>query len=426
MRTVAVPDLASPERRAYRIFSVAHSLSTPSFVGHSPVTGKAFAARHDGSPRMPLFPLPPPIVAAASPSFGCDSDCGDCDSDGARSVSRIVGLKRIRSFNSSRSSLLGPSRTSPGLSGGYRPPPIHTAASLDPGSFGANGSFSDATNGASPVVMMLPGASSSSGAGAGVGSAGTTDENDESGVLRPTILVAPSPAESAFYSSTPAAAAARSPLSFGRRNRRVFPRLGGRRSPVPPMSLVAERLYVGDETAASDLDAIVASGITHILNCTQMPNALDGCFTSGPDGAPRPLQFAALGLLDSISDLPRMQGALNAGVAFIRQGIASGGAVLVHCHKGISRSATLAIAYLVATTHTPAEALFEQMRTRRRIIDPNLTYWTQLIEWERKHLPPSVLARQHSSSASSTPRRQVASSLAGGAGEQPPRTPLHR
>jgi len=181
------------------------------------------------------------------------------------------------------------------------------------------------------------------------------------------------------------------------------------------MSLVAPSLYVGDESAAADWPLLRAAGVTHILNCTPAPSVLEGSTTmergyGGEEGglrggSPPELRFCQLGLLDSISDLPRMQEALHVGVGFIREAIANGGVVLVHCHRGISRSATLAIAYLVQQTQQTAETVFEHMRTRRRVIDPNLTYWTQLIEWERTTLPGEVLAKQGSSS---TPSRSSA------------------
>ena len=128
--------------------------------------------------------------------------------------------------------------------------------------------------------------------------------------------------------------------------------------------------------------------------------------------APRYLQ---LGLVDNTSDLPRMQEALATGVGFIRDALEQGGVCLVHCHRGISRSATVAIAYLVQSTQTPAEPIFERMRPKRKVIDPNLGYWVALKEWERRVLPPAMLRTPRSAYSSPTPGGSPARSAQNGA-----------
>ena len=152
----------------------------------------------------------------------------------------------------------------------------------------------------------------------------------------------------------------------------------GARPPVPAMSLVAPNIYIGDEHAAASLAALRDAGVTHVLNCTHLRSSLDGV-----EGAPQHLQ---LHLLDNTSDLPRMAAALTKGVDFITSALDKGGTVLVHCRAGISRSATLVIAYLVRATQQPVDAVFERVRAKRRVIDPNLGYMVALQEWERRVL----------------------------------------
>jgi len=167
---------------------------------------------------------------------------------------------------------------------------------------------------------------------------------------------------------------------------------GGSRLGVPSMSLVAPGLYVGDEASAGVVARLVEGGVTHVLNCTNKPNL---ALEAQSNGA---VEYLRLDLLDNTGDLPRMQAVMRQGVEFIKAAHASGGCVLVHCHRGISRSCTLAMAYLVETQQQPAESVFEAMRAARRIVDPNLAYWCALQEWERAVLP-AHLHRPRSSAA---------------------------
>ena len=301
--------------------------------------------------RRPLFPLP----SSSPSSYGGDSE-GDCDELASMPSCRRP-LKRMR-FSSSRPSLLGPSRVfSSGLSGS-RPPPIRTVLSLE-------GPREAGLNMASPPTMA--------GGGSGGNAAGLS------------VLLSRSPAF-AVAPPTPSSRSVVPRSDSCEKAPRRYP-VGSRRrgAAAPPMSRVAPKLYVGDAVAAASLPMLLEAGITHVLNCTAQPNALEGT-----SGAP---SFLSLGLMDNTSDAPRMQSALAIGVNFITDAIASNGTVLVHCHRGISRSATLAIAYLVKTTQQPAEHVFEGVRACRPIIDPNLGYMVSLMEWERKHLPKATPPR---------------------------------
>ncbi|KAF9245356.1 protein-tyrosine phosphatase-like protein [Melanogaster broomeanus] len=55
--------------------------------------------------------------------------------------------------------------------------------------------------------------------------------------------------------------------------------------------------------------------------------------------------------------------------------------VLVHCFQGISRSATLVCAYLVATTPMGALDALAHVQAKRGIVAPNLGFRRQLVTW---------------------------------------------
>lgn len=335
--------------------------------------------------RTALFPRP---VSIDSPiSFGRVS----CDEESPISATSRRSIKRVRSFHAgglasllsrqgsanspfarARAETAPPATWShsaaavdvlpdarPSLEPGFRPPPIRTMVSLE-------GWGGDDGRGSS-VAVPVPTVSCAS--------------------STPTLCPPPELIGRAAPPPTPSARGG-ARRGFGRRSA----------SPVPAMSLVAPSLYVGDAHAASSLAGLHAAGITHVLNCTSLPNPLEG-----QPGAPTGSFYMQLGLMDNTSDLPRMQEALGTGVEFISHALSSGGTVLVHCHRGVSRSATLAIAYLVRALQQPAEVVFEMLRTKRRVIDPNLGYWISLTEWERRVLPPALLRARSSNNSPMTP-----------------------
>lgn len=59
------------------------------------------------------------------------------------------------------------------------------------------------------------------------------------------------------------------------------------------------------------------------------------------------------------------------------------GKVLVHCRAGISRSATICIAYLMVHNSLTLDQAFDFIREKRKIISPNMNFMQQLFEFER-------------------------------------------
>ncbi|XP_049881916.1 dual specificity protein phosphatase MPK-4-like [Pectinophora gossypiella] len=68
--------------------------------------------------------------------------------------------------------------------------------------------------------------------------------------------------------------------------------------------------------------------------------------------------------------------------AFINEGLQKGN-VLVHCHFGVSRSATLVIAFIMEKYQLGYDQAYNYVRQRRRFINPNPGFVNQLREYER-------------------------------------------
>jgi len=59
----------------------------------------------------------------------------------------------------------------------------------------------------------------------------------------------------------------------------------------------------------------------------------------------------------------------------------SGGKILIHCRAGISRSATICIAYLMYAGRLTLDEAHDYLKRRRPLISPNLNFMRQLAEF---------------------------------------------
>ena len=76
------------------------------------------------------------------------------------------------------------------------------------------------------------------------------------------------------------------------------------------------------------------------------------------------------------------------------------GSVLVHCHFGVSRSATVVLAYLMHRCRIPLKQAHNLVQQRRSQIQPNKGFWKQLRTFERYLKTGDSLSRCMSSEGS--------------------------
>mmetsp|Transcript_23297 Transcript_23297/g.40084 ORF Transcript_23297/g.40084 Transcript_23297/m.40084 type:complete len:211 (+) Transcript_23297:92-724(+) len=143
---------------------------------------------------------------------------------------------------------------------------------------------------------------------------------------------------------------------------------------VHPPSKILDTLYLGARINAKDPKMLQALKITHILNVSgsAVPAHMRSKFTYKTLNG-----FEDTATTDLLAVLPDC-------IKFISEGLQQGGAVLVHCAAGISRSASIVMAFLMVTQEMSFEESYEFVRARRRWVDPNSGFRSQLLTFERE------------------------------------------
>ncbi|KAF2883797.1 hypothetical protein ILUMI_22383 [Ignelater luminosus] len=147
-------------------------------------------------------------------------------------------------------------------------------------------------------------------------------------------------------------------------------------SNIHSINKITEGLYLGDMYAAKDKRFLKEHEFTHIVNAAE---GIDECQVNTNERFYRDLNIKYLGIPGHDRPSWNISVYFEQTAKFIDNAIKSGGKVLVHCVVGISRSATLVIAYLmIAKNMNAAEAL--QYVFRRRRVFPNPGFLNHLAQ----------------------------------------------
>ncbi|XP_076859360.1 dual specificity protein phosphatase 26-like [Brachyhypopomus gauderio] len=130
------------------------------------------------------------------------------------------------------------------------------------------------------------------------------------------------------------------------------------------------RLYIGDMEMAENRTELRRRNFTHILNCAHSSRRGAEFY----DG----MGISYLGIEAHDSPAYDMSVNFNTAAEFIHNALRGGGKILVHCHVGVSRSATVVLAYLMLKHSMNLVQAVNTVKEGRGII-PNRGFLRQLI-----------------------------------------------
>lgn len=129
-------------------------------------------------------------------------------------------------------------------------------------------------------------------------------------------------------------------------------------------------LIMGSQDVAHNSELLDKFKVTHILNVASF---VDNIY-------PEKFTYLSMDLRD-LPDFP-ISKAFPEAIEFIEKAIQSGGCVLVHCNAGISRSATIVLAYLMKAKAMSLNDAFTYLRSKRPSSFPNSGFMIQLKTFE--------------------------------------------
>ena len=136
--------------------------------------------------------------------------------------------------------------------------------------------------------------------------------------------------------------------------------------------VLPQGLYISSDFPACDSAVLRQAGITHIVQALPQPPRF-----------PHVAKYHVIPILDT--DSQRID--FDAAVAFIADALqVPGNKVLVHCKAGISRSASVVLAYMMWSTRMPLNAAFGFLVACRPYVFPNAGFRQQLRAYEKRVL----------------------------------------
>ncbi|KAJ7493398.1 protein-tyrosine phosphatase-like protein [Mycena galericulata] len=138
-------------------------------------------------------------------------------------------------------------------------------------------------------------------------------------------------------------------------------------------SLIIPRVYLSDYFTATNEKQLSHLHITHVVSILDRVPNIPECI---PETNRLHISVADRVDADILSYLDQTTEFISAALAENEENV-----VLVHCFQGVSRSATVVCAYIVATTTMTATEAISYAQAKRSVVCPNHGFRNQLQTW---------------------------------------------
>ncbi|XP_015229241.1 PREDICTED: dual specificity protein phosphatase 22-A-like isoform X1 [Cyprinodon variegatus] len=135
------------------------------------------------------------------------------------------------------------------------------------------------------------------------------------------------------------------------------------------MNKVVDGLYLGNIRDSENRGGLSKNGITHILSVYNNAKPVY-----------EDMKYLCIHADDASSQ--NLLQYFKECIGFIHECRLNGGACLVHCLAGVSRSTTIVVAYLMTVTHYNWEECLTAVMAVRSIVGPNYGFQQQLQEYQ--------------------------------------------
>ena len=137
--------------------------------------------------------------------------------------------------------------------------------------------------------------------------------------------------------------------------------------------IVNDFLYISGYKTASTVSDLQSMKITNIINCSG-----DLCENLSFSG----INYLTLNIRDNVSE--NIECLFFKCINYINEAKEKKGRVLIHCYKGVSRSVSILISYLIYLYKWTYDEAFDFVQSKRSIANPNIGFYLQLKTFHKR------------------------------------------